>query len=58
MVGISKNKNVDHWVKESCAVMSTQVTYKTGHISALCHLTMPSALIFFIILLWSKRKIS
>ena len=36
-VGISKNKNVHHRVKENCAFMSTQVTYETHHISVLCH---------------------
>ena len=29
MVGTSKNKNIDHRVKEVCA----QVTYETDHIS-------------------------
>ena len=37
-VGISKNKNNDHRVKETCAV-----TYETDHISVLCHSTMSSA---------------
>ena len=27
-VGISKNKNIDHRVKETCAIMSTQVAYE------------------------------
>ena len=26
-VGISKNKNIDHGGKETCAIMSIQVTY-------------------------------
>ena len=26
----SKNKNVDHRVKETCAIKSIQVTYETG----------------------------
>ena len=41
-VGISKNKNIDHQVKETCA----QVTYETNHISVLCHSTMSSTLNF------------
>ena len=45
-VGISKNKNIDHGVKETCAIMSTQVTYETGHTSFLCDSTMSSASIF------------
>ena len=32
-VGTSKNKNVDHRVKETYAVMSTQVTCETNHVS-------------------------
>ena len=46
-VGTSKNKNIDHRVKETCAVMSTQITYETDHISLLCDSTISSALIFF-----------
>ena len=46
-VGISKNKNTDHRVKETCAIMSTQITCETGHISLLCDSTLSSALIFF-----------
>ena len=34
-VGTSKNKNIDHGVKETCAIMSTQVTYEIDHISLL-----------------------
>ena len=34
-VGTSKNKNIDHRVKETCAFMSTQVTCETGHFSVL-----------------------
>ena len=40
--GPSKNKNIDHQVKETCA----QVTYETNHISVLCHSTMSSTLNF------------
>ena len=32
-VGISKNNSIDHRVKETCAIMSTQVTCETDHIS-------------------------
>ena len=35
-VGISKNENIDWWLKETYAIMSTQVTYETNHISLLC----------------------
>ena len=31
-VDTSKNKNIGHGVKETCAIMSTQVTYKISHI--------------------------
>ena len=34
-VDTSKNKNIDHGVKETCAIMSTQVTYETDHITLL-----------------------
>ena len=34
-VGTSKNKNIDHRVKKTCAIMSTQVRYETDHISLL-----------------------
>ena len=45
-VGISKNKNIDHRVKETCAIVLTQVTSETDHISVLCHSTMSGALNF------------
>ena len=32
-VGISKNNSIDHRVKETCAIMSTQVTCETDNIS-------------------------
>ena len=44
--GISKNKNIDHRVKETCAIMSAQVTYETDHFSVLRHSTMSGALNF------------
>ena len=34
-VGISKNKNIDHRVKEAHTIMSTKVTCETDHISLL-----------------------
>ena len=46
-VGISKNKNIDHRVKEICAIVSTQFTYETNHISLLRDSTMPSAYKFY-----------
>ena len=32
-VGTSKNKNFDHQFKGICAIISTQVTHETDHIS-------------------------
>ena len=32
-VGTSKNKNIHDGVKETCAIMSTQVTYEIDHVS-------------------------
>ena len=46
-VCISKNKNSDHYVKGTCAIMSIQITYETNHISLLCDSTMSYALSFF-----------
>ena len=34
-VGTSKNKSIDHRAKESYAIMSTQATCETDHISLL-----------------------
>ena len=45
-ISISKNKNIDHGVKQSCAIISTQVTYELNHISVLGHSTISSALNF------------
>ena len=42
----SENKNTDHWVKETCATMSVQVTYETDHISLLCDSTVSNVLNF------------
>ena len=44
--GISKNKNIDNRVKETCVFMSTQVTYETDKIYLLRDLIMLSALNF------------
>ena len=45
-VRTSKNKNIDHGVKETCAIMSTQVTYEIDHVSLLHDSTISSALNF------------
>ena len=42
----SKNKNIDHGVKDTCAIMSTQVTYKINHVSLLQDSPISSALNF------------
>ena len=34
-VSTSENKNIDHGVKETWAIISTQVTYETEHMSLL-----------------------
>ena len=44
----SKNKNIDHGVKETCAIMSIQTTYEIDHISHLKDSTISSALNFCI----------
>ena len=41
-----KNKNIDHRVKETCAIVSTQIAYEIDLISVLCHSTMSVALNF------------
>ena len=33
--GLSKSKNIDDGVKETCAIMLTKVTYEVNHISLL-----------------------
>ena len=45
-VGISKNKNIDYRVKETCDIMSTQVTYEIDHVSLLKDSKISSALNF------------
>ena len=44
----SKNKNIDHGVKETCAIMSIQTIYEIDHISLLKDSTISSALNFCI----------
>ena len=55
-VGTSKNENIDCLVKETYAIMSTQVTCETDHISLLCELRMSSALIFFFLCIFCNLK--
>ena len=43
-VGLSENKNIDNGVKETSAIISTQVTYEIDHISLFQDSTKPSAL--------------
>ena len=45
-VDTSKNKNIDHGVKETFAIMSTQVTYEIDHVVLLRDSTISSALNF------------
>ena len=45
-VGTSKNKNIDHGVNETCAIMSTQVIYEIDRVSLLQDSTISSGLIF------------
>ena len=45
-VDTSKNGNIDHRVKETCAIISTQVTYEIDHISLFQDSTISSALNF------------
>ena len=45
-VGTSKNKNTEHCVKETCAIMSMQVIHETNHTSLLGDSTMPNAINF------------
>ena len=52
-VGASKNKNVDHGVKKTCAIMSTQVTYEINHIPLLSDSIISSALNFCFICILS-----
>ena len=50
-VHTSENKNIDHWGKETFAIMSRQVTYDTDHFPLLRDSLMPNELIFLCILL-------
>ena len=45
-VGTSKNENIDHRGKETCAIMSTKVPHETNHISLLLDSKMSGALNF------------
>ena len=45
-VDTSKSKNTDHGFEETCAIMSTQVTYEIDHISLLQGSTISNALHF------------
>ena len=45
------SKCTDHQVKETYHIISTQVTYETGHISLLRDSTMPSAINCFLCIL-------
>ena len=56
--GTSKNKIIDHRVKETCAIMLTQATYETDHIALLRHSTISSALNFclFLVFLYPNEK--
>ena len=43
MVSTSKTKNIDHQVKETWVIISTQVVYETNHISLFSDSRMSSA---------------
>ena len=43
-VGTSKNKSTHDGVKETCAIMSTQVTYEIDHVSLIQDSTIRRAL--------------
>ena len=45
---LSKNKNIDHRVKKTRAIMSTPITYEIDCIFGLCHSKMSDALIFLL----------
>ena len=47
MVSTSKNKNIDHGVQETYAIISTQVTYEIDGISLLQDLATIKCTIFF-----------
>ena len=57
-VDTSKNKNIDHGVKETCAIMSTQVTYETDLFFLLQNSTISSALnfCFLYIFYWNLKE--
>ena len=45
-IDTSKNKNIDHGVKKTCAIMLTQVIYEIDQVSLLQDSTISSALNF------------
>ena len=50
----SKNKNIDHWVKETCVIMSTKVTCETDNIPLFVKCTKFLFFIYFIVILKNK----
>ena len=55
-VGTSENKHIDHGVKETCAIMSAQVTYEVDYISLLWDSAISSALNFCFYVLYRDLK--
>ena len=55
-VGTAKNKNIDHGVKETCAIMSTKVTYEIDHIYLLRDSTISNALNFCFCVFYCNLK--
>ena len=53
---INNHKNIDHRVKETCAIISTQVTYEIDHISLLQNSTISSALNFCFYVFYRNLK--
>ena len=51
--GLSKSKNIDDGVKETCAIMLRKVTYEVNHISLLWDSTISSALDFLFVMYFS-----
>ena len=49
-VGTSKNENIDHQVKETCAIVSTQITCEKDHTSLLViqHCQVRSIFVFYV----------
>ena len=55
-ISISKNKNADHRVKETCAIRSIQVTNENNHIFLLCDAPMSKALVFLFHVFYCNLK--